>query len=234
MNNFDDVAIVIPAFNPGPALASLCFQLRGMGFVHIVVVDDGSYPPIFADDLSFVTKVVPPRITVLHHWDNKGKGVALKTAFDYLSETPSYIQYVVTCDADGQHVASDILRIVQTMKRNPGAIVMGSRSFDKDVPLRSRIGNWITSRLFQKMTGIWLGDTQCGLRGFPSLLLPMLLKIAGERYEYEINQLKQLCLWADHPILVPIKTIYLDGNKSSHFNPLLDSWRIYRALLRRS
>ena len=31
---------------------------------------------------------------------------------------------------------------------------------------------------------------------------------------------------------LPIRTIYLDGNASSHFNPLLDSMRIYFVLLR--
>ena len=53
----------------------------------------------------------------------------------------------------------------------------------------------------------------------------------GERYEYEINVL----LYATRrkiPIQeVEIATVYLDGNQTSHFNPLRDAWRIYKMIL---
>ncbi len=43
--------------------------------------------------------------------------------------------------------------------------------------------------------------------------------------------LAQLCR-AEAPLEVPIQTIYLDGNRSSHFDPIRDSMRIYFVLLR--
>ena len=74
-------------------------------------------------------------------------------------------------------------------------------------------------------------DTQTGLRAFSVSRIPMMLEMQGERYEYEINVL----LYATRrkiPIQeVEIATVYLDGNQTSHFNPLRDAWRIYKMIL---
>ncbi len=79
-------------------------------------------------------------------------------------------------------------------------------------------------------TGTALRDTQCGLRGFSTELLPFLLSIEGDRYEYEMKMLTQAA--GTIPILqVPIQTIYLEDNASSHFHVLRDSFLIYKDLL---
>jgi len=56
--------------------------------------------------------------------------------------------------------------------------------------------------------------------------------IPGERYEYEMSVLAQLCRWRETPVEVPTSTIYIEKNRSSHFNPILDSLRVALALLR--
>ena len=57
------------------------------------------------------------------------------------------------------------------------------------------------------------------------------LKIAGDRYEYEINVLL-FAARSGMPIReVPIETIYIDDNSSSHFHPVRDSLRIYLCIL---
>ena len=75
-------------------------------------------------------------------------------------------------------------------------------------------------------------DTQSGLRGIPRSLVPQLLKVRGERYEYEINMLILTKRESVDIVEIPIHTIYLENNISSHFNPFFDSMKIYFQLLR--
>ena len=74
-------------------------------------------------------------------------------------------------------------------------------------------------------------DTQTGLRGYLSELLGWLQQVGGERFEYELNLLLQARAAGVEFVQVPIQTIYLAGNESSHFRPVADSWRVYRPLL---
>jgi putative flippase GtrA len=82
------------------------------------------------------------------------------------------------------------------------------------------------------MVGIKLSDTQSGLRGINRTFIPNLLTLKGERYEFEMNMLISTRIDAVKIVEVPIDTIYIDDNKASHFNPLVDSMRIYFLLFR--
>ena len=139
----------------------------------------------------------------------------------------------VTLDADGQHLTSDVLAVASAaLSQEVPVTVLGIRKFIGDIPLRSRFGNELTQWVFWKLSGVRVRDTQTGLRAFPAEVLPRLQEIQGDRYEYEMNVLLNL-VKSNFPIIeIPIKTVYLDGNNSSHFRPLLDSIRIYAVLLR--
>ena len=112
-------------------------------------------------------------------------------------------------------------------------LVLGVRNFDgQEVPLRSKVGNKITLKIFQLTSGSKLSDTQTGLRGFSGIHLDKMLEISGSRFEYEMNV---LMVWAKEkrPFYeLKIKTIYENKNEGSHFNPLRDSFRIYKEILR--
>ena len=59
-----------------------------------------------------------------------------------------------------------------------------------------------------------------------------MLIISGERYEYETNVLIA-CKNEDIPIVeVPISTIYIEENRTSHFNPIKDSIMIYKLFIK--
>jgi putative flippase GtrA len=221
--------VLIPAFNPGEGLLQICRQLLAGGVHHILVVDDGSAEssqPVFERVRN------QPRCTVLQHAVNLGKGRALKTGFNYAYLTFGSLVGVVTADADGQHACQDILHVGAQLAAAPDALVIGSRSFPRDIPVRSLIGNLLTRYVFYFLVGRMLSDTQSGLRGIPMRYIPTLLTLEGERYEYEMNM---LLLAHDSKIVLretPITTIYLSGNESSHFNPFFDSMKIYFVLLR--
>lgn len=112
------------------------------------------------------------------------------------------------------------------------SLILGSRALADNVPLRSRFGNTVTRFVYRLASGVKVHDTQTGLRACSCRLLSWMLEVKGDRYEYEMNVLLE-CSKADIPIReVPIKTIYLDGNKSSHFDTVKDSIRIYKEILK--
>ena len=120
---------------------------------------------------------------------NRGKGHALKTGFEYILNNTNESIGVVTADADGQHLVKDILSIAAEVYNQKDKIVLGERKFVGKVPLRSKVGNTATRGIFTLVSGQKILDTQTGLRGFPIKLLPWLLSVEGERFEYEMNML---------------------------------------------
>ncbi len=228
-DSLTQVAVLIPVWQPQDVLLSLVAELSRLGFGCILVVDDGSSG---ASRRIFTKLCAFPSVETLHHPVNRGKGRALKTGFSHLLKAYPELIGVVTADADGQHAANDIGRVARALLAGGGRPVLGARRFDGRVPRFSRIGNQVTRKIFGLVTGAWLLDTQTGLRGLPSGILPALLSLPGERYEYETVMLARLCRSTQSPIEVPIETIYLDRNSSSHFHPVWDSWRIYFVLLR--
>jgi putative flippase GtrA len=139
---------------------------------------------------------------------------------------------VVTADADGQHLPEDILKVASTLEANPGCLVLGARKFDREVPMRSLIGNTLTRYIFFFLVGKKISDTQTGLRGLPASFLPHLIKLDGEGYEYEMNMLVSTKTRHIGIVEQEIATVYLENNRLSHFNPFLDSMKIYFLLLR--
>jgi putative flippase GtrA/SAM-dependent methyltransferase len=86
--------------------------------------------------------------------------------------------------------------------------------------------------LLRVVLGQNLADTQTGLRGIPAALIPHLLRLTSAGYEFELDMLIA-CKHQGCPVVQePIRTIYLEGNKSSHFRPVFDSMRIYFLLFR--
>lgn len=223
--------VIIPAYNPNEKLLKLVENLKRNGLLNIIIVNDGcddQYNKIF-------NKISEDKeIKVLVHKVNKGKGRALKTAFNYIINNYSNeeINGVITVDADGQHEVEDILKIDKALKCNK--VILGVRKFQKDVPLRSKVGNELTKQIFKLFIGLNITDTQTGLRGIPIELLNDLLNVEGERYEYETNM---LLYFKKESIAIEertIKTVYIEDNKESHFNPIKDSIKIYYSLFKYS
>ena len=229
MDDLSTVAILIPAWKPEPALIAIVAQLLEQNVGEVVLVDDGNDGE--ARNI-FALAAADERVSVIRHAVNLGKGRALKTGINYILSERPHIRHVVTADADGQHTVRDIAAVAQQLQQHPNRTILGVRTFSADVPLRSRFGNTLTRRVFALVTGVRLADTQTGLRGLPREVLPDLLRLDGDRYEYEMTMLAHLCRGGEPPIEVPIETVYIDNNRSSHFDPVRDSMRIYFVLLR--
>lgn len=221
------MTILIPSYEPDVRLLNLIVKLQEYGLGHIVIVDDGSGP----DYRGIFESAKAYGCTVLTHTHNLGKGCALKTGFRHIRAWD--LQEAVICaDSDGQHLPHDIKRVVDAIQLHPSAgMVLGSRKFTGQVPLRSRFGNSVTRGVFAVATGSKVYDTQTGLRGFPHHMLDWLCEIPGDRFEYEMNMLLAARREGYAIREVFIETVYLEENKSSHFRPLVDSMRIYLPIL---
>ncbi|MHA6481773.1 GtrA family protein [Paenibacillus sp. strain BS8-2] len=218
------MTILIPSYEPDERLIALIHRLKEVSADDILIVDDGSgeaYRGIFET-------AEHAGCTVLTHRINQGKGSALKTGFDYVRQQSSRDDAGIVCaDSDGQHLPGDILRVAAAVRERSSRIVLGSRQFTGNVPLRSRFGNSATRMVYSMATGQPIQDTQTGLRGYSADMLDWLCALPGDRFEYEMNMLLEAPKAGYLLVEVPIDTIYLDENKSSHFRPLIDSARIY-------
>lgn len=226
----NNITIVIPAYNPDNKLSNLVKQLITQKFKRIIIVNDGSKDDskeIF-DDLSEIKECI-----ILNQAVNLGKGRALKTAFNYFLNHFNESIGVVTVDADGQHSVEDIIRVANKLNESRNSLVLGVRNFSvENIPFRSRFGNVLTKRVLSFACGINITDTQTGLRGIPKYFMKELMNVNGERFEYEMNMLLQTKT-SNIPIdEVEIQTIYIEENKSSHFNPIVDSIKIYSVFIK--
>lgn len=228
--------VIIPAYQPDEILLKLVDQLWSYG-CSIIVVDDGSgeaYQPVF--------EKIEDVCIVLRHEQNRGKGAAIKTALSYIKQETWDCACIGVMDADGQHLVTDMLRLLKVSAGRPNTLVLGTREFGTNtqraahecgVPLRSRLGNAAACVVFRLLSGKWVSDTQTGLRAFGAGLVTKLLAVDGDRYEYEMNVLLE-CVKTGVPIReVPIAVIYHDKtNSCSHFKPLADSLRISGNMLK--
>lgn len=137
MNQYrTDITVVLPSLNPDEKFSGVVQGLVDAGFRDIVIVNDGST----GDHLErFVQAEALPGVVVLHHEVNKGKGRALKTAFEYVVNHRPDSQGVVTIDGDGQHLLQDIIACSDAMLEYGDQVIMGCRDFNAEgIPARSR------------------------------------------------------------------------------------------------
>ena len=229
MNDLSKISVVLPSLDPDEKLVAVVDGLLEYGFSDIILINDGSKQ----ENLHYFTDLAAqhPEITLLHHEVNKGKGAALKNAFNYFLQNRPEGYGVVTVDGDNQHHPEDTRACCLHMMET-GKVTLGCRDFNQaDVPARSSFGNKTTSMIFKVFVGMTISDTQTGLRAIPREVLKILVDVYGDRFEYETNMLlafKQNGIPFDE---VKIRTVYIEENKSSHFRVIHDSWRIYKLIL---
>ncbi len=221
-------AVIIPAYRPMAELPAYIEALILEQVKHILVIDDGSgpkYQTVFEEIRAY------DQCTVLVHEENKGKGAALRTGFLYVLNHYSHLVGVVTADADGQHLVNDVLKVGEQLEKISSGFVLGSRVFKKnDMPLRSWVGNRLTSFIFKLFFGKFIRDTQTGLRGIATAELDWVIQLRGDHFEYEMNMLIQMIKREKRIVRVDIAAIYGE-DYSSHFEAFKDTKLITRAIL---
>lgn len=216
--------ILIPSYEPDELLVNTIRELKEAGFP-ILVVNDGSGP-----EFEKIFDQIKKDVQYLSYEKNHGKGYAMKYGYKRLLELFPDAKFVITADGDGQHSTKDIIAVHEEMEAT-NELVFGVRNFGKDVPKKSLAGNNFSKATRSLLTKTYIPDDQCGLRGFPVRYIPELLKIKGNRYEYEMNEIVLFQMKQYPMITIPIQTIYLDSNSRSHFRPFKDTMKIQSIIL---
>jgi uncharacterized protein (DUF2062 family) len=201
--------IIIPCYNHVATVAAVAQDAQA--HCPVIVVDDGSTLPLPA----------LPGCVVVRLERNQGKAAALRAGFR--RATALGFTHAITMDADGQHFASDLPQFLAAAAAQPDALLAGVRDFfAAGCPTHRRRSNAISTFWYRVETGVRLGDTQCGFRGYP-LALTQRLKIHSNRYAYELEFLVRAAWVGTAIVPVAVRCSYApDQLRQSHFRPLKD------------
>jgi hypothetical protein len=221
------VIAVVPCFN----VATLCgpvVDAVARHADHVIAVNDGSTDAT-GEVLARCAAAAPGRVEVLTMPVNRGKGAALLAAFAHALASGPF-DVLVTLDGDGQHRPEDVPAVAAGCLGGAG-LTIGARQAFHRMPLRSRLGNTWTSVVVGRLCRGGPTDTQSGLRGHSRAFVEEVVRtVEGTRYETELRILLRALAHGFRVVSVPIPTVYIDGNRSSHFRPLVDGMRVWGAL----
>lgn len=217
MNDLPRWCVLIPCLNEEAAIESVVRSVLALD-APVIVIDDGS------DDRT-PELVAPLPVTLIRHATRHGKGAALRSGFR--EALRQGYEAVLTMDGDGQHLASDIPRLLAAAQRYPRHIVIGARLLDREQQPRSRrrannVADWgISWACAQPVT-----DTQSGQRWYPHDALA-LVDLPAENFVFEaailIAATREKGLGV---VSVPIASRYHGSFRLSHFRPVRDVTRI--------
>ncbi len=209
--------VLIPCLNEEAAIQSVVESVLALG-VPVIVIDDGS-----DDRTPGIVAALP--VTLLRHDERRGKGEALRHGF-HEALRQGY-DAVLTMDGDGQHLASDIPRIVAAARRYPQHIVIGARLLDREQqPKGRRRANAVADWGISWACAQPVADTQSGQRWYPRAALA-LVDLPAENFVFEAALLiaasreKKLGV-----VSVPIASRYHGAFRPSHLKPVRDVTRI--------
>jgi glycosyltransferase involved in cell wall biosynthesis len=219
-----NACVLIPAYNAGSSLKELANRLHNsIGDIRIVVVDDGSI-----DNTAEIANSVGA--TVLRHDNNCGKGAALQTGFDYLKKQID-LEFILTMDADLQHLPEDIGNFFTTQKAKESDIVIGWRErTGTKMPVHRILSNTLTSALLSMKTGIKIKDSQCGFRLIRKRVIEN-IQLESKGYEAETEFIIKSALHKYKLEFVPVATVY--GSERSYMTHWVTTINFIKVLLRK-
>ncbi|MBI4235198.1 glycosyltransferase family 2 protein [Candidatus Peregrinibacteria bacterium] len=202
--------IVIPIHNEAKNIKKLLDSFSERHLSSIILVNDGS-----TDKTLEIIETNYPKIEVLSHRVNLGKGKSLQTGA--LKAFQDKAGIIIFMDGDLQHKPEDIARFLRAFRKDPKLqIVFGARKIGINMRFASFFGNKILTVTINLLFRYFLNDTQCGFRAFRRTVFPKIIwnspDYAAET-EIIIKAAKNKLKYKE----IPIDTIYLDHNKGTYF-----------------
>lgn len=210
------IVAIIPALNAERTVPRVIAQARQQ-IEPVVVIDDGS-----TDATGEVARAVGA--IVLRHDVNRGKGAALKTGFAWARENG--YDGVITLDADGQHLPSEIPKFLRQREEGGEDLIIGGRAhlFGQMLP-RRRNANRFSAWCIAKCSGVPITDSQSGFRFYSARLIDG-IKLHTDGFDMESEVIVRAGRGGYRIVTMPIELGFVDGLSTSHYKPLKDTLRI--------
>lgn len=216
------IAAIIPALNAEHSVGDVVLG-TGRQVELTIVVDDGSW-----DQTSQRARACGAHVS--RHAINRGKGSALKTGFAHA--LLAGFDGVVTLDADGQHLPSEIPKLLRAREETGADLIIGGRAhhFDEMLP-RRRLANKLSAWSIARASGTEVTDSQSGFRYYSAELLRN-LPLRTEGFDLESEVIVRAGRGRYLIVTVPIELGFVDGLATSHYHPLQDTLQIAWTVLR--
>lgn len=214
--------VVIPALNAESSVGAVvrgCLEQK----LDVVVVDDGSTDATGA-------MAAEAGALVLRHPVRRGKGGAMKTGFDWALKHD--FDGVIGVDADGQHLPSEIPKLLQCRVDTGADMVIGGRShlFAQMLP-RRRLANRFSTWAIAMLSGAPITDSQCGFRLYSAHLLRS-IPLSAEGFDMDSEVIVRAGRAGLKLAMTPIEMGFVDGLATSHYRAVADTLRIAATVLR--
>lgn len=235
-------AVVIPAYNEANTIGALIDAVL-QHTRNVIVVNDAS-----SDDTAAVTK--EKAVLLIDHVHNRGKAAALASGFAKAREL--HLDFVISMDGDGQHDPADIPKFLAARERYQNHLIVGTRVYNREQAPKSRLFfNRFANFWVSWAAGRAIADSQCGFRLYPLKILEhMDISLECSRYDtgnsgsrlhplplvehvnvhkdkkhsfvFESEVLVDASRQGYGVIFVPIRSIYPENRRKSHFRPVYD------------
>ena len=222
-----NIAILIPAFNEGKYIKNVLSECL-LYKLDLIIIDDGSTDNTI-EIIEKFPKPVEPKIILIRHQLNKGKGEALKTGFNFAAK--NNYSGVITLDGDGQHKVSEIEDFIRMAENENPDVIVGSRFKNtKGMPFIRLATNFVTSWLISAIAGKKIDDVQSGFR-YVSLRALKNINLETKNFDTEPEMLLKAS-WLNYIIKnIPISTVY-HKDFVSHVSPIKDTIKFFKLVFR--
>lgn len=176
------LSVIIPSFNEEQTLPIIIKKVHDVPFKkEILIVDDGS-----TDGTTKILENLKHRhgFKILKHESNMGKGMAVRSAIDWVTGDITIIQ-----DADLEYDPGDYIKLIEPIKNGREQVMYGTRSWTmKHSHILSYLGCKILTLLTNLLYNQSLSDEPTCYKAFDSKLLKSIpLNCKGFEFDPEIT-----------------------------------------------
>lgn len=193
------LSVLVPVYNEAATVIAALKRVLDVDFpceVEIVVVDDGSVDgtPVLLD------AVDDPRVTVVRHPANRGKGAAVRTAAGAATG-----DYMIICDADLEYAPEEIPALLAPVLRGEATVVYGTRTFGSHTAYSFWyvLGNKSVTLFANVLYNCWISDLETCFKLMP-LPLYRELDVRSRGFGMEAEVTGKLLVRGHRPYEVPI------------------------------
>lgn len=214
--------VVIPVYRHAHLLEPLLRQIQCQQIDCVLVNDGGD------DEARQLLREQAERFNCLlcEQYPNGGKGSAVLLGMQHAAARG--YTHALQIDADGQHNAGDIPRLLAEARNHSEAVIAGIPVYDDSVPRHRLYGRYVTHVcVWLETLSLQIRDSMCGFRVYPLAPTMALARQAhiGSHMDFDTEIIVRLFWRGLRVISVPTRVIYPE-NGLSNFRPWRDNLAI--------